>query len=88
MSRSVEPTITLTRHDNYWVAIHEPTNVGAQGETRTKALAELDEAIALHTNDATEPLDNEEEVLHELGIDPTEMPATPEEADDLPEFME
>jgi predicted RNase H-like HicB family nuclease len=84
MSKRVEPTITLTDRDGYWVAIHEPTGVGAQGETRDEALDELDEAVALHTNDATEPASDEDEILRDLGIDADEVETEP---DDPPAFM-
>ena len=54
-----EQTITLKERADYWVAIHEETGVGAQAPTREAALDELDEAVALHTNDATEPVEDE-----------------------------
>jgi len=68
-----DPTISLIEKEHYWVAIHEPTNVGAQGETRDQALAELDEAVALHAGDAGEPIDDEDAFLREIGIDPDEI---------------
>lgn len=58
VSIQVEPpeqTISLKEHADYWVAIHEETGVGTQAPTRAEALDELDEAVALYTNDATEP---------------------------------
>jgi len=84
MSKSVGPTITLTERDEYWVAVHESTGVGAQAETREAVLDELDEAVALHTNDATGPTDDEDEILRDLGIAPDEIDADP---DDPPAFM-
>lgn len=84
MSKRVEQTITLTEREGHWVAVHEPTEVGAQAKTREQALDELDEAVALHTNDATERLENEDEVLRDLGIEPEEIDADP---DDPPAFM-
>lgn len=88
MSKSVEPTITLTRKEGYWVAVHQPTNVGAQAESRDEVLSELDKAVALHTNQSTEPHPDEEGVLQDLGIAPDEMPDSVNDADDLPEFLE
>lgn len=86
MSLQIEPpeqTITLKKRAEYWVAIHEETGVGAQGATRVEALDELDEAVALHLNDATEPVANEEAILEELGINPDEDDDRP-----LPPFMQ
>lgn len=87
MSLHAEPpeqTITLKERADYWVAIHEETGVGAQASTRAAALDELDEAVALHTNDATEPVDDEETVLRELGIDPDAVDGDRS----LPSFMQ
>jgi predicted RNase H-like HicB family nuclease len=68
-----EQTITLKERADYWVAIHEETGVGTQAPTRGVALDELDEAVALHTTDATEPVEDEDAHLRELGIDPDEI---------------
>lgn len=81
MSTMVDPDITLRREDEYWVAIDTETGVGAQGSTREEALAELDDAVALHEGDADDQ--DEEAVLRDLGIDPDEVEPT----EDLPEFM-
>lgn len=78
MSKRVEQTITLTQRDGYWVAIHEPTGVGAQAETRDEALDELDEAVALHTNDATEPLDGDDEATRDPSAEDVWLDATAE----------
>lgn len=68
-----EQTILLKERADYWVAIHEEIGVGAQGVTRAAALDELDKAVALHTNDATEPVADEDAVLRALEIDPDEV---------------
>ena len=77
-------TITLKQRANYWVAIHEETGVGAQGDTRAEALDELDVAVALHTSEVDDPIEDEEDVLRELGIDPGEIDGN----QPLPEFMQ
>lgn len=51
MSTEIEPTITLTKRRDYWVAIDTETGVGGQGETREEALRELDDAVALYRGD-------------------------------------
>lgn len=83
MSTMIDPDITLRREDEYWVAIDTETGVGAQGATREEALAELDDAVALHEGDADDQVEDEEAVLRDLGIDPDEVEPT----EDLPEFM-
>ena len=54
--------------DGSWSAIDEETGVASCGESRTEALAMLDEAIALHHGDAGEPVTEDD--LRELGVDP------------------
>lgn len=76
MSTGVEPTITLTERPGYWVAIDVESGVGAQGETREEALAELDDAVALHAGEGGVDVDDEPEVLRDLGIDPSEVQPT------------
>lgn len=83
MSTGVEPTILLTAEDGGWVATDTETGVASQGETREEALEMLDEAVALHKGEAGEPVENEDEVLHDLGIDPAET----EKDRELPEFL-
>jgi predicted RNase H-like HicB family nuclease len=77
--------------DGWWSAIDEETGVASQGETREKALRNLDEAVALHEGEAGEPIDTpeaEREALRDLGIDPDEVAAAREEGDGLPEFLQ
>lgn len=63
-----ERTITLTREDDWWVARDEATGVTSQGESRTAALDNLDEAVALYKGEVgREPTDEE---LREMGVDP------------------
>jgi predicted RNase H-like HicB family nuclease len=52
-------TVTITKSDGYFVARDEETGVADQGETKAEALANLAEALELHTrpvpDDADEP---------------------------------
>ena len=82
MGTDLEPTFTLIKREEYWVAIDVETGVGGQGPTREAALAELDDAVALYRDSGTA---NEAEaaVVEELGIDPDEVESTNE----LPEFL-
>lgn len=77
--------------DGWWSAIDEETGVASQGETREKALRNLDEAVALHEGETGEPIDTpeaEREALRDLGIDPDEVATAREEGDGLPEFLQ
>lgn len=66
----VEITLTLGDSGDYWVARDEETGVTSQGKTRTDALANLDEAVALYRGEiGHEPTDEE---LREVGIDPAD----------------
>lgn len=65
-----EGEIRLWTEDNWWVAEDVETGVTTQGRTRSAALSNLDDAIALATGETgREPTDEE---LRELGIDPTD----------------
>jgi len=85
-------TITLTQADDgWWVAHDEATGVTSQGETRQDALENLDEAVALHTEeigDSIETWSQERDVLGDLDIDPDEVKQAREEHDGLPNFMQ
>ncbi|WP_336001418.1 type II toxin-antitoxin system HicB family antitoxin [Halorientalis halophila] len=62
--------IRLWREEDWWVARDVETGVTTQGPSREEALANLDEAVALHEGDTgREPTDAE---LRELGIDPAD----------------
>lgn len=67
MTPGIEPTITLTREDEWWVARDTETGVASQGQTRQAALENLDEAVEGFQGDGTEPTREE---LIEAGIDP------------------
>ncbi|WP_280537599.1 type II toxin-antitoxin system HicB family antitoxin [Halopenitus sp. POP-27] len=54
-----------------WSAIDEELNVASCGDTRSEALEMLDEAVALHTGEAGDPVTDED--LEELGLDPDEV---------------
>ena len=67
MSTEVEPTITLTEEEGWWIAKDTETGVTSQGESRTEALENLDEALAGYHGEGETPTDEE---LREAGIDP------------------
>jgi predicted RNase H-like HicB family nuclease len=69
----------IEEEDGGWSAIDEELNVASQGETREEALEMLDEAVALHTGEAGDPVTDED--LRELGIDPDSVPDEPQEPD-------
>jgi predicted RNase H-like HicB family nuclease len=54
--------------DGWWSAVDETTGVASQGETQSEALANLEEALALHRGDVGEPVTDDD--LRDLGIDP------------------
>lgn len=71
--------------DGTWSAVDEDAGVASQGQTRSEALANLDEAVALHEGDAGEPVTDAD--LRDLGIDPETVPDEPREPD-APWFSE
>jgi predicted RNase H-like HicB family nuclease len=84
-----EQEIRLVDSGEWWVATDIETGVASQGETRAEALANLDEAVALHQHDedGVETPADEREILRELGIDPDEIERERADSDGLPEFM-
>lgn len=65
-----EAEIRLWREEGWWIATDVETGVTTQGKSRTAALENLDDAVALHEGDrGRDPTDEE---LRELGIDPAE----------------
>lgn len=81
MSTGVEPTITLTKDGDWWIARDTETGVTSQGETRKTALDNLDEAVALHNGEiGEEPTDEE---LREAGIDPADNVTGQQEPPDV-----
>lgn len=78
--------IRLIREDGgEWSAIDEETGVASQGQTRSEALENLDEAVALHKGEIGEPVTDAD--LRDLGLDPDEVPDDPREPD-APWFAE
>lgn len=67
MSTAVDPTITLTKDDGWWIAQDTETGVVSQGESRHAALENLDEALSGYHGEGHEPTDAE---LREAGINP------------------
>jgi len=67
MSGGLEPTITLTDDEEWWIAQDTETGVTSQGRTRHEALDNLDEALAGYHGEGSAPT---EEELREVGIDP------------------
>jgi len=60
--------IRLVDDGEWWVATDVETGVTSQGESRTEALENLDEAVALHRGEIGRPPTDDE--LREMGIDP------------------
>ena len=65
--------------DGRWSAIDERVGVASQGETRSEALTNLDEAVALHRGEIGNPVTDAD--LRDLGIDPDTVPDKPQEPD-------
>lgn len=62
--------IRLVEDGEWWVATDVQTGVTTQGESRTAALDNLDEAVALyHGETGREPTDAD---LREMGVDPSD----------------
>jgi len=80
MSTGIEPTITLTESDEWWIARDTETGVTSQGKTRQSALENLDEALAGYQGEGDAPTDEE---LRELGIDPSNNTAGPIDESDI-----
>jgi predicted RNase H-like HicB family nuclease len=71
--------------DGTWSAVDEDAGVASQGQTRSEALANLDEAVALHEGDVGEAVTDAD--LRDLAIDPDSVPDEPREPD-APWFSE
>jgi len=67
MSTAVDPTITLTKDDGWWIAKDTETGVVSQGEDRGEALENLDEALSGYHGEGRIPTDED---LREAGVDP------------------
>jgi predicted RNase H-like HicB family nuclease len=73
--------IRLWREDGWWIAKHVETGVTTQGESRSGALDNLDDAVALHRGETgREPTDAE---LRELGIEPEDNTTGDQEPPDV-----
>lgn len=76
-----EDEIRLWREDDGWIAKDVETGVTTQGPSRTAALENLDDAVALRTGAAGhEPTDAE---LKEMGIDPGDNTTGDQEPPDV-----
>jgi predicted RNase H-like HicB family nuclease len=75
----------IQEDDGRWSAIDEGVGVASHGETRSEALANVDEAVVLHTGEAGEPVTDAD--LRDLGIDPETVPDEPQ-VPDAPWFSE
>ncbi|MDQ2055610.1 type II toxin-antitoxin system HicB family antitoxin [Halobellus sp. H-GB7] len=73
--------IRLWREDDGWIAKDVETGVTTQGPSRSAALENLDDAVALRTGAAGhEPTDAE---LKEMGIDPEDNTTGDQEPPDV-----
>lgn len=80
MSTGIEPTITLTESDEWWIARDTETGVTSQGKTRQSALENLDEGLAGYRGEGEAPSDEE---LRELDIDPSNNTSGPVDESDI-----
>jgi len=65
--------LTNEGNSDLWTALDVETGVASQGETREKALGDLDEAVAGYDDSGRPPTDAEPQGL---GIDPAENTCT------------
>jgi len=77
----------IRESDGTITARDSETGLARGGETRSEALSQLAEVLALESGEG-EPIDDEEAFLEEIGIDPAEVDAAREEHDELPDFMQ
>jgi len=73
--------IRLTKEGGWWVARDVEAGVTTQGETRTEALENLDDAVALRKGEIGREPTNEE--LRTLGIEPADNTTGDEEPPDV-----
>lgn len=69
----------VEEEDGRWSAIDVGAGVASHGRTRSGALANLDEAVALHTGDIGEPVTDAD--LRDFGVGPDTIPTEPQEPD-------
>ena len=73
--------IRLWQEDDWWIAKDVDTGVTTQGESRTAALENLDDAVAVYKGErGHEPT---EEELREMGIDPADNTTGDQEPPDV-----
>lgn len=76
-----EDEIRLWRDGEWWVAESVETGVTTQGSSRSEALENLDDAVAIQEGEAgRQPTDEE---LRELGIDPSDNTTGDRESPDV-----
>ena len=75
----------VEEEDGTWSAVDKGAGVASQGETRSEALVNLDEAVALKRGNIGESVTDAD--LRDLGLDPEEVPEEPQEPD-APWFSE
>lgn len=73
--------IRLWCEDDWWIAKDVETGVTTQGESREKALENLDDAVALHCDETGRAPTDEE--LRELGVDPADNTTGDQEPPDV-----
>lgn len=62
--------IRLWQEEGWWIAKDVDTGITTQGESRTAALENLDDAVALHDGERGRPPTDEE--LRDAGIEPAD----------------
>lgn len=72
--------------DGSITALDLETGRARGGETRGEALIQLAEVLILEEGGG-EPIEDEDEFLREIGIDPEEIHASREQINELPEFL-
>ncbi|KDE58671.1 hypothetical protein EL22_03335 [Halostagnicola sp. A56] len=73
--------IRLWQEDDWWIAEDVDSGVTTQGPSRSRALENLDEAVALHDGETGDKPTDEE--LRKLGIDPAENTTGDQEPPDV-----
>jgi len=69
--------VRFTYEDDLVTAIDAETGVAASGESRPEALSKLSEALELHAGGG-EPVEDEDEFLQSIGIEPESIPNEPD----------
>lgn len=74
----------VEQDDGYWCAVDESTDVASQGSNPATALANLEEAVRLHSGESGEAIEDEDAFLTEIGVDPEEV----KDDRELPSFLQ